>query len=176
MRILVAYGSKHGSTAEIAKRIATIIGDQMDAFVDCRPIGVVTNLYRYDAFVIGSSIYAERWHKNVNYFLEENSKALSKKPVWLFASGPTEEGDAKTLVEDYVVPKNLEWVIQKIAPKEIMIFHGAIEPSKLTFVEKALVRAVGTETGDFRDWASIDVWGSSIAEILSQDHLELSPI
>jgi menaquinone-dependent protoporphyrinogen oxidase len=55
-RVLVAYGSKFGSTAEIAQAIGTtlrVAGLEVDAERACD----VRSLERYGAVVLGSAVY-----------------------------------------------------------------------------------------------------------------------
>ena len=59
MNVLVAYGSKHGATKGIAERIAeTLWAAGHDAAA--RPIEAAGELAAYDAFVVGSAVYAGR--------------------------------------------------------------------------------------------------------------------
>ena len=61
-RVLVAYGSRHGSTAEIAEAIAATLREAGLA-VDCRKAGEVDSLDGYDAVVLGSAVYMRRWRR-----------------------------------------------------------------------------------------------------------------
>jgi hypothetical protein len=63
VRVLVSAASKHGSTSEIADRIAAAIrgGLPGDAIVDVFPAGRVGDVTSYDAFVLGSAVYMGRW-------------------------------------------------------------------------------------------------------------------
>ena len=59
-RILVTYGTKHGSTAEIATRI----GERLTAAgfdTDTLQANLGIDVTKYDALVVGSPIYAEQW-------------------------------------------------------------------------------------------------------------------
>ncbi len=61
-KILVAYASKHGATAEIAERIGKVIreaGFEVDIF----PVGRAGDLGAYGAVVLGSAIYIGQWRK-----------------------------------------------------------------------------------------------------------------
>ena len=71
-RILVAYDTIHGSTAEVAKEIGTALcarGFQ----VDIRFVGNVTSLADYDAVILGSAIYEFRWLPDAMAFLKNNT-------------------------------------------------------------------------------------------------------
>jgi len=92
MKLLVAYASKYGSTAEIAD----VIGDELQKRhyeVDVKSVDDVDSLAGYDGFVIGSALYAGGWMKPAAEFLLSNQDSLAGHPVWLFSSGPTGQGD-----------------------------------------------------------------------------------
>lgn len=59
-RVLVAYSSKRGSTAEIADAIAEALR-QSDLTVDCKRAEEVGSVGAYDAVVLGSAVYMKRW-------------------------------------------------------------------------------------------------------------------
>ena len=71
MRVLVTYASKHGSTHEVAERIASTIRDS-GAVVETRPVSQVADLSGFEAVVIGSSIYYGRWMREANEFVERS--------------------------------------------------------------------------------------------------------
>jgi menaquinone-dependent protoporphyrinogen IX oxidase len=55
MNVLVAYATHHGSTREIAERIAGVLGDRgLDVGVE--PVDRVRDVRRFDAFVVGSAL------------------------------------------------------------------------------------------------------------------------
>jgi menaquinone-dependent protoporphyrinogen IX oxidase len=71
MSTLVVYASKHGATQGIAKRIAAKLrqaGQQAQA----RPVAAVDHLTGYDAFVVGSAVYAAHWQKEASAFIRRN--------------------------------------------------------------------------------------------------------
>jgi len=62
-RVLIAYGSKNGSTAEIAQWIGDVLREQhIDA--DTRPAADVRDITPYDAVVLGAGLYAGRWQRD----------------------------------------------------------------------------------------------------------------
>ncbi|MBN1826054.1 MAG: flavodoxin domain-containing protein [Candidatus Eisenbacteria bacterium] len=164
-RVLIVYATKHGATEEIAERIAGVLreaGLPVDLFSAVRaadPAG-------YDAVVLGASVYMGRWRKEGAAFLKENAAALAGRPVWVFSSGPTGEGDPKELVKGRLFPEKLRPLLDGIGPREITVFLGAIDVKKLGRFERWIVRNVKAPVGDFRDWAAVDRWAGRIAEAL----------
>ncbi|MGC9399921.1 MAG: flavodoxin domain-containing protein [Anaerolineae bacterium] len=165
-RILVAYATKHGATAEIAERIGQVFreaGLQADVISADR----VDDLTPYGAVVLGSAIYIGRWRKEAVKFLKANEQALAERKVWLFSSGPTGEGDPLELVDGREVPEQLQPIVDRIQPQDVVVFHGAMDTDDLNFLEKFAIKNVGAPLGDFRDWEAIAAWANSLIEKLA---------
>ncbi len=161
-RILVAYASKHGATAEIAERIAGVLR-QKGLQIDVATTEGQTDPGSYSAVVLGVSLYMGRWHKQAVRFLKQHESVLSGKPFWLFLSGPSGEGDPLELLEGRDVPPSLKPLIERINPRETRVFHGSLMPEKLGGFERWIIKKVKAPTGDFRDWTAIESWAASIA-------------
>lgn len=165
--VLVAYASKYGATGEIARHVAqtlTVAGVPAEA----RDVSTVAEPTRYHSIVLGSAVYAGHWLKEAAQFLEDNEAALVSRPVWLFSSGPTGAGEPSALLDGWRFPANLEALAERIHPRGIALFHGAIDPAKLGFGERLMIKAVKGATGDFRDWEMIDRWASAVASEIRQ--------
>jgi menaquinone-dependent protoporphyrinogen IX oxidase len=81
MRVLVTYASKHGSTQEVAERIASSL-NQHGVQAEVRPMNRVDELDGYDGVLIGSAIYIGRWMKEATQFVERVRPALANCRVW----------------------------------------------------------------------------------------------
>jgi menaquinone-dependent protoporphyrinogen oxidase len=161
MKLLVAYASKYGSTAEIAE----VIGKELRkrAYeVEVKPVDQVDHPESYDGFVIGSGVYAGSWMKSAVKFLRTNQELLASRPVWLFSSGPTGQGDPNELMDGWTFPDNLEEERHAIKPKDVILFHGNLDLDKLNFAEKMIVKSVRATVGDFRDWLVVRGWARRI--------------
>ncbi len=169
MNILVTYASKYGATAQIAEKI----GEELRRShfqVMVIPISTVRELTHYQALVLGSALYIGKWQKDAEAFLKANENALAAKPVWLFSSGPTGEGDPVALIEGKVLPESLQPVVERIRPRSTTVFGGYINRDKLNFMEKfAVERVVKKPFGDFRDWDRIAAWADRIASALKAE-------
>ena len=163
MTVLVAYTSKHGSTRGIAERIAEKLR-QMGKEAEARSVEEVSDIQSYEALVIGSAVYYGSWLKEATEWVRSNQVVISKRPVWLFSSGPlgTEIKDAEQQ------PKELAEFQLAIAPRDQRFFFGALDHQKLSFVERTMVKAVRAPEGDFRDWQAIEDWAASIVHGLSE--------
>ncbi len=168
-KVLVAYASKHNSTAEIACTIGAIL-QQSDHFeVDIRSVEGVEEVSPYEIVVLGSAIYAGQWQSSAANFLKRHEQELAQRQVWLFSSGPTGEGDPKTLIKGWEFPQSLQPIVEHIQPRGVTLFHGKLDPATLNHLERLLVKGVHAPLGDYRDWDMIRQWATEIATHPSRD-------
>ena len=137
--------------------------------VDVSPVGSAGDPASYQAVVLGSAAYIGQWRKEAVKFLSANEKSLAGKPVWIFSSGPTAEGDPIELVKGWRFPEKLKPVIDNIKPRDITVFHGVLDINKMNFIEKFMINKVKAPLGDFRDWDSIIAWATMIAGELGKN-------
>lgn len=164
--ILVTYASKYGATKEIAEKIGEVLR-QEGLQTDILPVDNVRDLNGYGAVIVGSAVYIGKWQKEAVMFFQTHESSLRERPLWLFSSGPTGEGDPVELVEGWRLPADLKPVADRIQPRDIAVFHGHINPDKLNFIEKWAIKSlVKKPFGDFRDWDSIITWATLIANAL----------
>jgi menaquinone-dependent protoporphyrinogen oxidase len=161
MTILVAYASEHGSTQEVAERIAEKLR-QLGKQAEARPVESVEDPGSYEAVVIGSAVYYGSWLKVATEWVRRNQAVLAKLPVWLFSVGPL----GIEFKEAEQQPKEMAELRKIIAPRDQRIFFGALDSSRLSFTERMMVRAVHAPEGDFRNWQAIEAWAESIARTL----------
>ena len=116
IKVLVAYASKHGMTAQIAEKIGEALR-QSGLQVDVLPVKRVIKPESYKAAVLGSAVYIAMWRKEMVTFLQKNEKLLSERPVWLFSSGPMGEGDPAELSQGRRFPEAQRAIIERIKPE-----------------------------------------------------------
>lgn len=160
-RILVAYLSKKGSTAEIARVIGTELG-RANFFVDTAAMEEVTSLDDYDAVILGVPVYTGRIMGELALFAGKNHDALSRLPVAGFVVGIApvfpKAGDAGTFTGQF------REALQPVTPVDVAMFAGVLDVKKLSFVERGLTSLMKVPTGDFRDWDAIAAWARSLPE------------
>jgi menaquinone-dependent protoporphyrinogen oxidase len=163
--VLVTYGSKFGSTAEIAEKIAEVLRTR-GLNVSIMPASTVSDLSAFNAVVLGSAVYTGHWTKEATDFLVSHEDSLSTRPVWFFSSGPTGQGDPVERLHGWRFPDAQLDIADRIRPQGMVVFHGKIDIQNLNFGERLMIRAVGSPTGDFRDWTAITAWAEEIATTL----------
>lgn len=160
-RTLVAYGSRHGSTKEVATAIAADLrasGHDIDLL--SADAAAVAGPAGYDSVVLGGSLYVGRWHPDVCKFVRRHHDALVQLQLAVFALGPrTLEAAA---VADSRKQLGAALARLEIEPELVTIFGGVIEPAALRFPLSRMSRS------DARDWEAVDVWSEEVAAMISR--------
>ena len=172
-KILVTYASKYGTTAEIAEKIGEVLR-QANLHTDVLSVKQVRDLTAYEAVILGSAVYYGKWRKDAVRFLKKKEKDLTERAVWLFSSGPSGEGDPVERLNGWRFPPPQQAVADRIQPRDITVFHGAVIPEKLSSFETKILENIKAPIGDFRDWDAITSWATSIAISLKETELKLA--
>ena len=167
MKVLVAYASKRGSTAEIAEVIAATLCRE-DLKVCLEPVGEVASLDGYDAVVLGSAVYMKRWRGDARHFLKQHRKTLRQMPFWVFSSGPV--GDPARDDSKWTEPPKLVAKIEEMGVRGHTVFGGCLPAKPPGMAEKARGDGTPREYRDRRDWAEIRRWAAAIAATLVPVH------
>ena len=166
MTTLVAYASRHGTTAEIATRIARNLADA-GAAVELRHVDQVESLDGYETVVFGAPVYDQCWPPEANRFAAQYRETLSERPLWLFSVGSF--GDTKPVIGPltHKEPREIAEIRADLRPREYRVFQGVIQKNQWPFWSRLFFRALGGHFGDHRDWPAIDAWAEQIASALA---------
>jgi menaquinone-dependent protoporphyrinogen oxidase len=162
MSVLVTAASKHGATNEIAERIGAVLAEH-GLEVDVKKLEDVSGLGGYHAVVLGSGIYLGKWLKEARRFVEVHAVELAQRPTWLFASGSIMGDPPVGDDPNAMSAAAIERLLETTQARELKLFAGKLDLSKLGFAEKASVRMARANEGDYRDWQAIDDWAAAIA-------------
>ncbi|MGW7520117.1 flavodoxin domain-containing protein [Streptomyces sp. NPDC054796] len=160
--VLVAYGSKHGSTAEIAQWVADALSAHGHE-VTVRPADEVRSLDGYDGVVLGSALYAGRWHRGARRFARQYRADLAVLPVWLFSSGPL---DGSAAERDIPATRQVQRIAARLGAREHVTFGGRLTAEAGGRLARRVV--ADGKGGDFRDPQHVKRWAAGVA-------LELNP-
>lgn len=161
-KILVAYESQFGSTAEVANFIGNNI-DSKDKEIDVLKIKDVISLSEYSQVIVGSAIQYDKWMPEAREFVQVNETELATKSVSYFLvclalSKKTEK--AKRQVNGYAT-KTRE-LTPKITVEYFGQFAGVLDYSKMSLgqriIAKGIFAVLGVKEGDYRDWDYIKEW------------------
>ena len=174
MRVLVAYASKNGSTAEIAQAIA----DELRARgleVNCLEAGEVRDVDGYGAVVLGSAVYMKRWRPSARRFLRRHRASLPGLPWWAFNSGPVGEQSDDPKAAEWAAPPKVMAKVKALGAREHVVFGGRVPLEPKNFIERAMVKNTPKEFADRRDWAEIRGWAAGIASQLGAATVSVPP-
>jgi menaquinone-dependent protoporphyrinogen oxidase len=157
MDVLVCYGSKRGSTRELAEWIGHSLQERGNT-VDVGPARDVTSVAGYDAAIIGGALYVFRWHRDAKRVVRRYGRELSQMPVWLFSSGPLDDSAAERTIPPV---RFVRRAMERIGARGHMTFGGRLEPGGRTQLP----------VGDWRDKRQVEGWVEGIAADLAQ-HVE----
>lgn len=159
--VLVGYATRYGSTQEVAEAIAATLRE-CGLVVDVQPLREVDTLAGYSAVVVGAPLFMFRWHKDALRFLSRHRKALTERPVGVFALGPTHDPHDEEEWQDSRA--QLGRALDKfpwLTPVALELFGGKYDPKWLRFPLNLLA---GKEpASDIRDWTAIRAWASDLA-------------
>jgi menaquinone-dependent protoporphyrinogen oxidase len=162
-KVLVAYGTRTGTT----KSIADVIGEllcQQGAEADVVDAREVQDAASYDAIVVGSAIRAGNLMPEVVEFVEANQGALSEKPLAAFVVCATLKEDTEENREQ--VRAYLDPIRALVEPAAEGCFAGAIDRSKLSLPMRLMMKAMKAEDGDWRDWDAVRAWAAQLPSAL----------
>ena len=160
--ILIAYASRHGSTREVAERLAAVLRGRGHC-VELRAAAQTRDVSGYQAIVIGSPVYDGAWLPEASEFVRQNLDRLASVPVWLFSVGAF--GDEHPVIGRLMKkePREMARFLQTIRPRDYRVFAGVIDANSWPSYGKLLLRIFGGRVGDNRDWQSIERWAAEIA-------------
>ena len=166
-KVLVAYATRHSSTAGVAENIADVLCG-LNHKVDLRYVENVSSIEDYDAVIVGSAIYEFNWLPVAKNFIERFKVPLATMPVAYFFGCAALREDTKENQEAVLVFINP--VLRKypeIVPVDIGRFGGGADFSRLDKFEKMILKFIGvTESEDWRDWDKIGAWAEKVSGLI----------
>ena len=143
MKSLILFGSKYGTAEICANKLKEYLNGEIDI------INIANNndvlLDRYDNIIIGSSVYAGAFNKNVKAFIENNKNKLINKKLGLFMCCMSQ---GERIIEQF----------EQNVPKEILEvavvksnFGGGLKFSKMNFFEKKIIKMIAKKDKDLGD-------------------------
>ncbi|MFI5806722.1 flavodoxin domain-containing protein [Streptomyces sp. NPDC051561] len=156
-RVLVAYGTRNGSTAGIAEAIGDALRAQgMEAQV--RPAAEVEDVTSYDLVVVGGALYMGRWHVDAVRFARRHRSELLNRAVWLFSSGPLDPSAGE---RDIPPVRGVRRAMIRLDAREHRTFGGRLEKGARGRMARTIVES--GRGGDFRDFDAISAWATALA-------------
>ncbi|MDQ0958143.1 menaquinone-dependent protoporphyrinogen oxidase [Streptomyces sp. B4I13] len=168
MNVLVGYATAHGSTREIAERLAVKLSEA-GLKAEARDMETVDDADAYGAFVLGSAVHGQAWLDAAKDFVRDNGDILGLRPVWIFSVGMPGalRGPLKRMVPKEV-PAIIESLPGDLSYRSHRLFSGVVARDQLPRTGRILFHLMGGRFGDYRDWDAIDAWASEMADELAR--------
>lgn len=145
MDVLIAYATKHGSTAQVAEKIAETARQCGAEVVLSRARAARAPVSGLDLVVLGAPLYSGRWHHDAHRFLRRHRRELATVAVAVFAMGPrTDSVDAWH--RSYAQLGNALARHRWLRPAAVVVFGGVDPPGHRP------------PHRDLRDWGDIRRW------------------
>jgi menaquinone-dependent protoporphyrinogen oxidase len=173
-KVLVCYGTRYGSTAEVAAEIGktiqesgvtTDVADLKKSKIE--PVG-------YDLVVIGSGIQAGKWTKEPLEFITRHRAALAETKVALFVVCASAGSPDKC---DFAQAEYLDKIAASFPALNVVstgLFGGVFDLKKYSAPVRMIVKSIvkkQTPDGkvpekiDMRDWDKVRAWAKSVADL-----------
>ena len=161
MKVLVATGSKYGSTREIGAAIEAELAERgFDVeSMDAMDVRVVVP---YDAVIVGSAVYGGLWRRDASDLMKHHAVELRRRDVWTFSVG------IETLVHPGEPTDEAHALAESVGAHAHERFVGALDSSRLNVGERALIRSLRPPLGDFRDFAVVRTWADRVGAQLAE--------
>ncbi len=195
-KILIAYATDSGSTADVAKTIGEEL-EKSGATVEVLPVEKVGSLEDYNAVVIGAPEIVG-WHRAAKRFVHHNRERLAQIPVAYFFTlmsltepgrdsfegiplacdgelthPPVKEGklsikERYASVENYLKPVLKE--APAVSPVGVAFFGGKLSYYRMNWFRRLFVMAIiNANPGDRRNWEFIRAWAVGISPLLKSE-------
>lgn len=159
MRILIAFATRHGATAEIAEAIAeelTLLGHRAEV----KEVAGIGDLATYDAVLLGSAVYFGQWRKEALAFARAHAAELRARPLWLFDSGPLNRTSEEGVNEPVAAADEL---VRDLGARGRTTFGGRLREKDSGFFVRQLMRSDRAGSfGDFRNFDRIRAWARKV--------------
>jgi menaquinone-dependent protoporphyrinogen oxidase len=157
--VLVTWSSKRGGTEGIGRTIHDTL--ETDGFdVVAVPVDQVTGLETFDAVVVGSALYSNRWTHDAVRFVNRHLSQLRKVPVWFFSSGPLNDSADR---QDIAATRQVAVLAERAGGRGHVTFGGRLQRDAKGFPASAMAK---TESGDWRNPERVRAWADQLAREL----------
>jgi menaquinone-dependent protoporphyrinogen oxidase len=186
VKALVVYGTRYGATADTAKVIVDVLGQEgLEVRLVNAKEDKIGSIDEYELIIVGSGIRMGRWTREPEKFLEKYQQELSGKKLALFvscgAAHPLTEGEEKNKEIEDAHRKYLKEKADKynLHPITLGLFGGVYDFNKMGWVFRRTMSSVKpqleeagfkeTESGryDTRDLEVIRGWAEKVAKTVN---------
>jgi menaquinone-dependent protoporphyrinogen oxidase len=172
--VLVVYGTKHGHTEKIARRIAERLRESgSEADVTSPKEKLVRDLRSYDGVIIASGVWYERHAKAIEQFVFRNASVLSGLRTAFVSVSGAASTDAGRATASECVEKFYSYTQWRAG--ETFLIGGGEPYTKYGWFTKWMMLRIARKHGrtrdpqrdyDYTDWKAVDSFARKFAEAL----------
>lgn len=181
----ILYGSRYGSTEDVAVKIGEILKESgIDISIyNLKEIikDKFFNLNDYNGILLGTGIYAGQWAKSAKKFLKNYSEKLKERNqpcgIFILCGEASDTSKIPELKKRHVEDKLNKYGLKS---KLIDVFGGVLDLSEETRMgkfEQKIIKMINKkdpniklgQKNDFRDWHQIEQFATSWSNIIRND-------
>ncbi len=167
-KILVAFGTKLGSTEKIARLIGETIRND-GGNVDVVQIDQISSLADYSAVILGGPIRYDDWIPEMKTFVKRHSTTLDTLPHAAFFSCLTlVRKNAKAKADPDTYATKIAALFPDVWPRDVGQFAGVLDYSKMPRFSRLVARIIFSilrvPAGDYRDERTIRAWAKQLSQ------------
>jgi menaquinone-dependent protoporphyrinogen oxidase len=172
--ILIVYGTAHGQTERVARRIGSVLIGSGHAVTILKGDRLPPDLTlgAYDGFVVAGSVRVGRYQPYLGAFVRDRVTRLNEAPsvfvsVCGAAGGPGGLQTAQGYIDKFLLQTGWRpWLAQS--------FAGELAYTRYNPVTRWIIKMISRRNGgptdtsrdyDFTDWAAVDRFGHELARI-----------
>jgi menaquinone-dependent protoporphyrinogen oxidase len=170
-RILVVYHSAEGQTAQIADRLAAVLGEEgLD--VTCLATDTAPPPDGFDGVVVGDSIHAGEHSKQLTAYVTDHVERLNGMPAALFQVSLTSADESPESASEAgaLVAKLLD--ATGFDPDLVARFAGALAYTRYGWMKRRLMHQIMKRSGgetdttrdhEYTDWEAVEGFAHDVA-------------
>ena len=185
-KVLIVYGSNYGQTEKISNFIGVelkVLGHSVDIFSSLK-IPFSADPIKYDAVMVGASVYRGRFQKSLRKWVKINAPSLSRRPTAFFSVclGILQKEDVVKQEEIKTVKEFFFW--SNWEPKTWTIFAGALSYTKYNWLIKQVMKLISKKAGrdtdsshdyEFTNWQDVRNFTQEFSSEILKSQPEISP-
>jgi menaquinone-dependent protoporphyrinogen oxidase len=156
MRVLVTWGSKRGGTEGVGRTLRDALETHGFESV-ALSVDEVKELDTFDAAIVSSALYSNRWTRGAVRFVNRHLDQLRKVPVWFFSSGPLDDSADR---EEIAATRQVAVLAERIGAQGHVTFGGRLKGDAKGFPASAMAKS---KSGDWRNPERIRAWADKLA-------------
>ena len=186
-RVLIVYGTSHGHTAKVARRVALMLsleGHKVELH-QANELPEGTSLADFDAVLVGGSVLYGKHQPYLTEFVTRNAKVLNRMPSAflsvcgaLIGTWPEGPATASKYVSEFIAKTGWRPTVTKSVA-------GEVAYTRYPFFTRMVMKLISARTGRptdtsrswiFTDWPDVDRFAATIGKLAETVERQAVPV